>query len=205
MVDVIWRSTVCPSGVGTRRLGNPASATELEPVKLLICHLKCGYTSIQYIWRHQPRGLEGTTLSYWIRVLFEFWFKMCIYWTLLFQPLSTTWPINTFFWTHIFLSPFWTLPIFFLLSEQPPLWILILDPCNPSPCMNNGTCEITEESGNITYVCTCTETTTGENCETGKGSAASIFLALNISIGNICAYEFPFVSATRYQRSLVLF
>ena len=62
---------------------------------------------------------------------------------------------------------------------------VILDPCDPSPCLNNGTCEIVTEPGNFTYVCTCTPRFEGANCEIGKCSNKNVgckFLAANTSI-----------------------
>ena len=37
--------------------------------------------------------------------------------------------------------------------------------CAPNPCLNGGTCKITED-GN--YECKCSEGWEGENCTTGK-------------------------------------
>ena len=41
-----------------------------------------------------------------------------------------------------------------------------LNPCNPNPCVNGGTCRAVP--GDDEYKCTCLPEYTGENCEDGK-------------------------------------
>ena len=43
-----------------------------------------------------------------------------------------------------------------------------VDPCDPNPCLNNGTCTQVGEAPTSNFTCSCTADFTGDICETGK-------------------------------------
>ena len=95
--------------------------------------------------------------------------------SILCYSLLTPYLVTCFFYTYA--SPVLWFPPLSFLSPRTALSLHVnSDPCDPSPCLNNGTCDISSDTGNITYMCTCTPRFTGEHCETGKCRNKANFL-----------------------------
>ena len=43
-----------------------------------------------------------------------------------------------------------------------------VDPCDPNPCLNNGTCTQVGQAPTSNFTCSCTADFTGDICEDGK-------------------------------------
>ena len=54
-------------------------------------------------------------------------------------------------------------------------FVLLLDVCDPNPCLNNATCMAGE---NGTIICTCPEGFTGERCKTEVEGKQSVRVAI---------------------------